>query len=84
MKPLEPSPRLLDIIDDICRQTFVPPTKCEYCGESPVEKVYAMTAYSWDGQGEDPNRALWLCDRCSEEYHEHWTEMWREYRYDKL
>lgn len=44
----------------------------------------AMTAYDWDGQGEDPNRPRLLCLRCSDEYVEDWKERWDEYRASQL
>lgn len=54
--------------------------RCESCGESSgVERRKAMTAYSWDGTGPNPNADLYLCRSCDAEYVDHWTEMWAEY-----
>jgi hypothetical protein len=44
----------------------------------------AMTAYTWDGQGEDPNRPRLLCLQCSTEYVEDWQERWDEYQAGQL
>lgn len=52
---------------------------CENCGREDAREVGAMTAYYWDGTGEDPNRPLQLCPECEEEYCEHWTDRWQEY-----
>lgn len=52
---------------------------CEECGfEEGVEAVQAMTAYHWDGEGEDPNRPLDLCKECKDRYVSYWTEMWQQ------
>lgn len=52
---------------------------CENCKRKPARTIPAMTHYSWDGSGEDPNRPLILCFRCARDYVEHWTNMWGEY-----
>lgn len=39
----------------------------------------AMTAYHWEGEGEDPNHPVLLCEDCAEEYHDYWNEMWADY-----
>ncbi len=49
------------------------------CFETDTQVKPAMTAYSWDGVGEDPNRSLILCDRCADAYYDHWQYMWDEY-----
>ena len=38
-----------------------------------------MTAYAWDGKGENPNRDPILCSECANDYRKHWQEMWDEY-----
>lgn len=48
------------------------------CASQRAEKRAAMTAYHWDGTGEDPNRPPQLCDECWQGYKAHWTEMWAE------
>jgi len=40
----------------------------------------SMTAYEWDGQGEDPNRDLWLCPDHADEHTEQMEAQWAEYR----
>ena len=56
-------------------------TRCECCGLfEGVETESSRTMYSWDGQGEDPNRPLRLCRSCAAEHHEHWDEMWEHAR----
>lgn len=53
--------------------------------EGPCKRVTeltrtpSMTMYEWDGEGEDPNRDLMLCQECSEEYTEIMTEQWANY-----
>lgn len=53
--------------------------KCEFCGAEYAQLTFAMTAYPWDGKGENPNRDLLLCDYHKEEYEEHWNSLWEEY-----
>lgn len=62
------------------------PEVCEYCLQlkEGVGPVPAMTAYAWDGKGEDPNRSPWLCKECEEEYVAFWDERWKEYHSDIL
>jgi hypothetical protein len=52
---------------------------CEYCGST--EKVAwrgSMTRYQWDQLKtlESPNRKMFLCEKCEDEYVEHWRDMW--------
>lgn len=56
--------------------------KCDECGltTDSVRHREGMTAYHWDGQGEDPNDTGILCDVCYEEYRDYWSSMWAEYR----
>jgi len=47
-----------------------------------VEWTPAMTRYSWDIDKyplEDPNRDLFLCEKCVEEYFTEWDYRWDEY-----
>jgi hypothetical protein len=55
--------------------------KCECCEQEKPDVVPrpAMTAYHWDGEGEDPNRDVFLCDEDWEEYRAYWQERWDEY-----
>lgn len=55
--------------------------KCEFCEEDKPDVAYrpAMTAYHWDGKGEDPNRDIVLCDDDWEDYRAYWQERWDEY-----
>ena len=55
------------------------PLICEACGAPGARKVGAMTAYHWDGKGEDPNRPLWLCEECADEYVSYWQDRWHDY-----
>ena len=48
------------------------------CGQ-PAIRVKAMTAYHWDGTGEDPNRDRWFCLEDKRDYEDYWREMWAEY-----
>jgi hypothetical protein len=58
-------------------------SECEVCASHDgLEVIGAMTAYHWDGVGENPNRDQLLCAECAEEYREHWTEMWDMYYSD--
>lgn len=59
--------------------------RCEYkdspyeiCG-GKVEIHHAMTAYYWDGKGENPNRDFLCCENHYKEYFDYWSEMWRDY-----
>ena len=56
--------------------------KCDDCGYTTdsVKHRESMTAYHWDGTGDDPNDPGNLCDVCYEDYCEHWRAMWDEYR----
>lgn len=56
-----------------------PGTVCERCAGAPAFTFPSMTAYSWDGEGEDPNRDLTLCALCGEEHTETMEEQWRDY-----
>lgn len=55
--------------------------KCECCAKdkSDVAPRPAMTAYHWDGKGENPNRDVALCDEDWEDYRAYWQERWDEY-----
>ena len=47
-----------------------------------VEWIGAATRYEWDVDKyplEDPNRKLFLCEQCADEYMEYWNEMWDSY-----
>ena len=44
----------------------------------------SMTAYEWDGVGDDPNRARMLCPRCSEGYTETMKQQWDDYNSGRL
>lgn len=46
--------------------------------------VESMTAYSWEGQGEDPNHPVLLCATCTRSYCEYWEEMWDEYNQSRI
>lgn len=53
---------------------------CENCGGFwRLTDTPGMTAYAWDGQGEDPNRRRNFCEPCSEYYVECWEAQWAEY-----
>jgi len=54
-------------------------SSCERCGKGPAEHRPAMTAYHWDGKGEDPNQDVMLCDECYDNHHAYWTSMWQDY-----
>jgi hypothetical protein len=43
-----------------------------------VKPESSRTMYHWNGEGEDPNRDVWLCRRCAKEHHEHWDDMWAQ------
>ena len=47
-----------------------------------VKWIPAMTRYYWDideNSLSDPNRDLFLCHNCANEYVECWTERWNDY-----
>lgn len=55
--------------------------RCEHCNEKKpcVKQRPAMTAYHWDGKGENPNSDPVLCNPCWEDYRAYWQERWDEY-----
>lgn len=55
--------------------------KCENpeCARTDARVIPCMTAYAWDGKGENPNRDPVLCGGCADDYRKHWQEMWDEY-----
>lgn len=57
--------------------------QCECCkrDDSLVDLKWRMsrTAYEWDGEGENPNRCLALCDECAIEYNEQMDQQWSDY-----
>jgi hypothetical protein len=57
---------------------------CEQCSKKNARWVSAMTMYSWDGTGINPNRDLLFCDECEDEYCEFWQEMWNDYYSGRL
>lgn len=52
--------------------------ECEQVSEDVKERT-AMTAYHWDGTGENPNAPPVLCDECWGDYHAYWQERWDDY-----
>ncbi len=59
---------------------------CEYCGSNKNPTwTQSMTAYHWDRLKtmESPNRSLFLCFECYNEYMEYWSNMWEEYNYSR-
>ena len=56
-----------------------PCTRCERT--EGVVWYDRMTAYYWDGTGEDPNRPIALCNGpCAAEYRQIMLDLWAEYR----
>lgn len=50
---------------------------CQHCKEqTTVGYEPSRTMYHWDGKGEDPNRDVLLCAKCSCEHHYYWDAMW--------
>ena len=52
---------------------------CEQCGSvDGVKWCMSATAYYWDQykELESPNRKMFFCERCTEEYYAYWDEMW--------
>ena len=68
-------------VADLCPCCMVPWTWwCEHCGAQEGLRIHSSrTCYDWDGEGDDPNRALVLCDPCAKVHNEHWDEQWDEY-----
>lgn len=55
--------------------------ECLGCGTTEgVEMRSSMTAYHWDGTGEDPNRPWPGCERCGEDYFRDMQAQWDEWR----
>lgn len=49
------------------------------CQGNALWPTASMTAYVWDGQGEDPNRPRLLCPACSETYIKDMSDQWDDY-----
>lgn len=64
--------------------------KCGYITDPTVEcdgevkERKTMTAYVWDGEGEDPNYIPPMCESHWKEYYDHWSEMWAEYNAGRI
>ena len=76
---VEREKRLQEIEDKGC---------CEFCehfgreNTEGVEWVGSMTRYHWDIDKEplrDPNRPLFLCPGCAQDYVENMESMWHDY-----
>lgn len=52
---------------------------CQHCGRKWAIPHSSRTAYSWDGEGEDPNAPINLCPYCAMEHHAYWDDMWSDY-----
>lgn len=50
------------------------------CKSMEAKERKCRTAYHWDGNGENPNRAPMLCNECAKSYDEYWNEMWAQAR----
>lgn len=68
---------------EVARRLHMPLPRCQGhnrpCSSMVLKMTPAMTQYSWDGQGEDPNGPIALCHDCAGDYQEYWQEMWKEY-----
>ncbi len=61
------------------------PGICECCGSMDgVEAEDSRTSYCWNGEGEDPNRSVFLCRLCALVHHDFWDEQWDEYNRGRL
>lgn len=49
------------------------------CLADTAEYRPCITAYHWDGKGENPNPNPVLCAECHSEYVRYWQERWDEY-----
>lgn len=49
------------------------------CKADTAEAKPCMTAYHWDGTGDNPNADPVLCVDCHHEYVVYWQERWDEY-----
>jgi len=66
-------------LDKIEKSGYCEGMTCECRSRENVEWRHAMTWYPWDldeRPDEDPNRLLFLCPKCYDEYKYHWQEMW--------
>jgi len=72
--------------------TQIPPVKrdreainpCDRCEARPAYYWPSMTAYEWNGKGENPNADKILCQMCGEEYTQIMKEQWDEYNAGRL
>jgi len=58
--------------------------ECEHCGAEPCFTFPSMTAYDWDGEGEDPNAPKNMCAVCGYSYMDEMQERWDEYNQGRL
>lgn len=53
--------------------------QCQRCGVSTeLYEMPSFTCYHWDGEGEDPNKEVYLCSDCAHWHCEYWDGMWSE------
>lgn len=57
---------------------------CQYCGtkNEPRKWIGSMTAYASDLEFDHPdypNRPVYVCATCEQEYTEYWQSMWDDY-----
>lgn len=58
---------------------------CDRCGSTEnVKTVGSMTAYCETEENPDPNHPTPYCPECTQEYEDHWNEMWDEYNSGRL
>lgn len=54
---------------------------CLACKRHTLVSLWpSMTAYEWDGDGEDPNAPITLCLDCGPEHIDQMEAQWDEYR----
>lgn len=62
----------------------IPGALCQHCSKKPAYNYPSMTAYHWNGEGDDPNKDLTLCKECGTEHTENMQEQRDDYYGDKL
>lgn len=73
-----------DVFTEVLRAIRTPTPTCEgfqgECHRLVLWPTRSMTAYTWDGTGEDPNRDKMYCPTCSREYTAEMQEKWDDYQ----
>ncbi len=74
----------LQVLDALETPTITCEGHDQACTAPVLWPTTSLTAYEWDGRGEDPNRRRLLCVPCSEAYKQEWADRWDEYNAGRI